>query len=345
MNGRRFVRAWLTALAFGVVGLPDAGLAAQPRTLSVIRSASVMLSDLFTGLLPGQDCDIGPGPAPGGRIIVDQPQLAAIAEQFGVEWQPGPLVVRVVIERKGRRVDREEMLPLIRRALGEAGASADVEITLGSSDSLLVPAEFTGSPEIESMEYDHGSGRFVASLLFDAAGTDPLRVRIPGTAQEMVAIPVLVHAMDAGSILESSDLQSQRVRKGLVGERILLAARDGLGLALRHRTMAGAPLSLDELERPDLVLRGMPVLLRLDSPGLLLTTKGQAIETGALDDRIHILNPESRTVVVARVTGPGTVQVDPASTPVILASQQSGLPSPYSLGGTTASSGQRGSTR
>jgi flagella basal body P-ring formation protein FlgA len=343
-NGKRLLII-LVAVAAGATILPGAALAAKPRPSVSIEASTVKLSDLFSGLEPGQDCEIGPAPAPGARIVVEQPQLAAIATQFGVEWQPDGLPAQVVISRRGRLMAREELLPLIRSALVAAGAPVNSDVALSTRAALMLPAEVTSRPDIDSLDYDRGSGRFTAQLLFDVPGGEPLRMQIAGTAQEMIDLPVLSHSMGAGSVIAPSDLQIRRLRKGFVGDRTLLAVEDGVGLALRHRTGAGNPVSLDELSRPLLVSRGMPVVLRLEGTGLLLTAKGEAIEGGALDDRIHVLNPASRAVLIARVTAPGVVQVDPASTPVLLGPQQSGLPPPYSLAAMTQPTIQQGSAQ
>ena len=45
---------------------------------------------------------LGPGPAPGGRIVVEAAQLAAIARQFGVDWRPASPADRAVLDRPGR---------------------------------------------------------------------------------------------------------------------------------------------------------------------------------------------------------------------------------------------------
>ena len=296
--GQRSLLLTLAALAIFVVGSYEVGTAAQPRASVSIMSGSVKLSDLL----------------------------------------PGVMTMQVILERKARSVTKEEVLPLLRSALISAGASQSSEIALSGFTTLLIPAEVTNQPDIESLDYDRVTGRFTAELLFDNSGADPLRLRINGVAQEMIDVPVLVHAMNAGSIISPEDLEVRRLPKGLVGDRMISAAQDAAGLALRHRMAAGVPISTDELTRPLMVTRGMLVLLRLQNSGLMLTAQGQAIDGGALDERVHVLNPGSRAVLVARVTGPGQVQVDPASTPVLLSSQQSGLPPAYSLATTTQSS-------
>ena len=323
--------------AQGLIGLSallavcSPAIAAKPRGSVSLMSDTVKLSDLFSGLEPGQDCAIGPAPAPGRSIVIEQPQLAAIAEQFGVDWQPNSLSVQVSLKRKARTVARSRALPLIRAALIAAGASENIDVTVENGAELVVPAEFDGDPDIQLVNLDRSSGRFTADLVFAASGMDPIRLEVEGVVQEVAEVPVLVRNMEGGSVIEASDLQTRRLRKALVGDQTLLSASNAVGLALRHRWFAGNPIPLTELTHPLLISRAMPVLLRLENAGLVLTAKGEAIEGGALGDRIHVLNPVSRAVLTARVTGPGTVDVDTTSLPVILSQQQAGLPQPYGL--------------
>ncbi|WP_428376597.1 flagellar basal body P-ring formation chaperone FlgA [Lichenicoccus sp.] len=313
------------------LALARAGEAAQPRLVVSLHSDTVRLSDLFSGLEPGQDCTIGPAPAAGQRIVVAQAQLVAIAVQFSVDWQPGFRPASVVVERKGRQVPREQLLPVIQAALVGLGAPADSEVALGAFVAPMVPAEFTGLPDVEQLTYDQSDGKFGAQLAFSTAGSEPVRIRITGVAQEMVQVPVLSHPMGAASIIEPQDLQTIRVRRSLVSDRLVLVASDAVGMALRHQMTGGSLIPHDALTRPLLVSRGMPVLLRLQSDGLTLTMQGQAIDGGALDDRIHILNGTSRAVLVAQVTGAGQARVDPGAAPAMLAATQAGLPPASSL--------------
>jgi flagella basal body P-ring formation protein FlgA len=96
------------------------------------------------------------------------------------------------------------------------------------------------------------------------------------------------------------------------GEVLRLAA-EAVGLQLRHQLSAGQPLIKTELTQPSMVQKGARVLMQFDSPGISLTGQGQALETGAIGERIRVLNPTSRAVVEAEVTGPDRVRVAPNS--------------------------------
>ncbi len=58
------------------------------------------------------------------------------------------------------------------------------------------------------------------------------------------------------------------------------------------------------------------MLMLLDSPGIALTAQGQALEAGAIGERIRVLNPVSHAVVEAEVIGPDRVRVAPNAMPL-----------------------------
>ena len=82
------------------MALPLGARAATLKPFSTLSGAVVRLSDIWDGVK--DDKPLGPAPAPGGRITVPAAQLAAIARQFGVDWQPGSSADRAVLERPGR---------------------------------------------------------------------------------------------------------------------------------------------------------------------------------------------------------------------------------------------------
>jgi flagella basal body P-ring formation protein FlgA len=85
-----------------------AALAAMPaqadqlatiRPIAVVEDAVVRLSDLFENAGPRGAAVLGPAPAPGARLVVEAPQLFAIARANGIAWRPLGGAERVVPER------------------------------------------------------------------------------------------------------------------------------------------------------------------------------------------------------------------------------------------------------
>ena len=304
------MRVALAMLA--LVALP--AHAATLRGGTTLSDPAVRLSDLFDGV--AQDRAIGPGPEPGGRIIVEAPQLAAIARQFGVDWRPGSTADRIVLERPGRPFPREEAMAALRAALATAGVSADADVDMPGFVPPLVPAQASARAEVGQLDYNPVEGRFTAVLSVTAAGMAPAHGRLSGRVVEMVELPVAARRLMPGEIVAGADVQMARLRARAVRGEVAQNSAQAVGMAMRHPVGQGAPLLLADLERPFMVQKGQAVQMDLETPGISVSAQGVAMDGGARGERVRVLNVQSRAVVDAEVSGTGRVRV--SGTPPVL---------------------------
>ena len=297
--------------------------AATLRPLATIDAPVVRLSDLFDDAGPGGERVLGAAPAPGGRLLIEAAQLAAIARQFGVDWRPASASDRLVIDRPGRVMPRETVLAAVRTALGDVGAGQDLELDLGSFAAPMVPPRAAVNAGIEQLDWDGASGRFTALLSLTAEGMPAQRLRLAGVAQEMVAIPVPVRRLNPGTVIQADDLRIARVRAGLARGEIVRLPDQAIGQTLRRQGGAGQPLALADLSRTPVVAKGARVTMRLRMIGLALAATGQALESGGSGEHIRVLNIASRAIVEAEVTGPDEVRVIPGTQPIAAAASRS----------------------
>lgn len=301
-------------LAFGVgLLLPACGHAATLRTTGTLGGPMVRISDLFDGAGDGASKVLGPGPAPGQRIVVEAAQLAAIARQFGVDWRPASSADRSVLERAGRLLPREAILEPLRAALAGVGAPPDAEVDLPGYSAPMIAIEARPEADVEQLDYDAASGRFTASFLLTGDGVETQRVRLDGVAQEMIEVAVPTHRLNAGTVIGEEDLRMSRVRAALVRGDVARTVDEAVGFALRRSMVPGQPIALADITRPNAVLKGSRVAVELNVPGLTVAAQAIATESAALGERIRILNPGSRAVVEAQVVGPDRVRVLPGS--------------------------------
>ncbi len=309
------MRSTLALLACALAALPATGSAATLRASTTLDRATVRIADLFDDAGSASEKVLGPGPAPGARIVVEAAQLAAIARQFGVAWRSASSADRVVIDRPGKYVAREEVMASLRQALAGAGASADADIDLPGFAAPLVAAEAAPEAAIEQIDFDRTTGRFTATLSISTAGEPIQRTRLSGRVQEMVEVVVTTHRLSPGAVIGPGDLTVQRLRADLTRGEVVCDPAQAIGLAVRRMEAAGAPVPLADLAAPIVVQKGGRVTMELRTPGLSLTGIGQAMEAGGLGARIKVLNPLSRAVVEAEILGPDHVRVTPDSAP------------------------------
>jgi flagella basal body P-ring formation protein FlgA len=303
--------------------------AATLRTMTTLHGPRVKLSDLFDDAGSNGARVLGPGPAPGGRIVVEAAQLAAIARQVHVDWRPASSADRAVLDWPGRPLPRTAVMAALHEALAASGVPPEYcEVDLAEFTAPLVPFEAAARPLVSQLDYDRTSGRFTAVLLVTGDGIEPISARIGGRVDELIELPVATARLPAGVVLGPDDVHMARVRAGVANGAVARRPEDAIGLQLRHQVAAGQPLMLADLSRPELVLRGANVQMLLDSPGIVLVAQGQAMESGAVGEHIRVLNPVSHAVIEAEVVGPDRVRVTPGPQSLLVAGRASRQPEP-----------------
>jgi flagella basal body P-ring formation protein FlgA len=293
--------------------------AATLRPMTSLSGPTVRLSDLFDDAGPNAARVLGPGPALGGNIVVEAPQLAAIARQFGVNWRPASPADRAFLDRPGRPLTRDEAMAPVRAALIEAGASENCEIEMPGFSPPQVPLKGSVQTIVTQLQYDAPSGRFSAALSLTGDFMEPATMRLAGRVQETIEVPIATTRLPAGAVLRAEDVRMARVRAALARDDVAREPGQAIGMALRHPISAGQPLPIADLVRPSIVEKGGAVQMLLNSAGLTVAAQGQALEPGAMGERIRVLNPVSRAVLEAEVTGRGQVRVQPDSLPLVTA--------------------------
>lgn len=289
--------------------------AASLRGATSLDRPMVRIADLFDGAGAAADRVLGPGPAPGERIVVEAPQLAAIARQFGVDWRPASPADRIVIDRPGRELPREAVMTPLRAALTDAGASGDSDITLPGFTPPLIGMGDTPGLTIEQLSLDRDTGRFTAMLVIAPPDGALTRFRLAGQVEEMTSAVVPTHRLLPGTVIGPADVTVQRVRAlPWLADRVH-TPEQAIGLAVRRMEPAGQPLPVADLGPPIAVQKGARVTMELQAPGLSISGVGLAAEQGAVGDQIRVLNPASHSLVTAEVIAADLVRVVPLALP------------------------------
>ena len=305
----------LLGLAVGLLASAAAADAAVLRPATELSRPSVLLSDLFDDAGAMASRVLGPSPPPGGSIVVGAAQLAAIARDYGVDWRPSSPDDQATLQRAGMALPREAVLQALQAALVAAGAP-DGDVALPGFVAPMVSPQAASSVAVEQLALADDDGRFTAGLLVTGHEMAPLRLRVSGRVQAMQMVMVAARRLRPGDLVGAGDLRPARVAAATLRGTVLQDAAQAEGMALLRPVAAGQPVPVEDLRRPDLVARGDRVAMRLRSGGIEMTAAGQALEPGAQGQRIRVLNPSSRAVVLAQVTAADAVTVDPDSTPL-----------------------------
>ncbi len=281
---------------------------ASVRPLAVVDDAVIRLSDLFENAGPRAATVLGPAPAPGARLVVEMPQLLAIARANGIAWRPVGSD-RVVIERPGRALPREEVVLALRTALRGQGLDEEAELELQGYAAPMVPEGAFVQVAAEGAVLDAAGGRFAATLAGVADGMPTQRLRIGGRVVPTAPVLVAARRMAIGEVVRPQDVRVTRLPLARVRPGAAQEVPQVVGQALRRPAAPDQPLLVSDLVQPTAIQRGQTVTMFYQSPGMALTAQGRAMDSAPRGGTVAVMNLTSRVVVEAEVIGPGRVRV------------------------------------
>lgn len=138
-------------------------------------------------------------------------------------------------------------------------------------------------------------------------------LRLFGRAAATVEVVTLLRPIDRGGLIKHADLLVERRPRAEIGREIITDRDQAIGLAARAALQAGRPLRIADLMKPELVQRNETVTLVYEVPGIVLTVRGKAGESGAEGDVISVINEQSKRTVQGVVVGPGRVVISTGS--------------------------------
>jgi len=310
------MRALFLALLL-LASTAEAEMLVAIRPVATIDDPAIRLGDLFDGAGARATQTIGAAPAPGRRLLLEAPQLMAIARGYGLAWQPLSANDRVVVERAGRPVPRAEIEAALLAEMVRLGASRSAEIELGAWTPPMVPPTAPVELGVEAMSFEGATGRFSATLVVAAEGVPTQRLRVAGRAARTLPVTVATRRLALGDIVGPGDVTEVRLRAERVRPGAAERAEQVIGRQLRRPIGAELPFQLADLAPPELVAKNSRVTLVLEAPGLSLTAIGRALEGAPRGATVTVMNIASQQVVAGEVIGPGRVRIAAGSVPVL----------------------------
>jgi len=311
--------ALLVAGCISAVGHPAVAATIKPHT--VVTARHVRLSDLFSGIEPGVDCDLGDAPALGTSYTLGQAQLEAIARQYGVDWVDRGPVSGVVVTRAARTIDTETMIAVMRRILSARGVPDDSAVRVSGFADIKVPAEFSAAPVLVHLDSSGAhQSRFTAT--FSVPGDDgPIVFRVSGSYETSANILVPRRAIALGEVLTPDMFEVRTVPSGSVPDGAISLSTDVTAMIAQRMLPAGQPFTRAAIQRPLVVRLGMPVIAVYSADNLRITASGIAMDDGGIGDVVHIASAATRMQVAGTVVDHGEVEIAPGTTPLPLSPQ------------------------
>lgn len=222
-------------------------------------------------------------------------------------------LAEVAVTRISRTIGPKEIEERIAAALAGQqglGEARQLALTFDREARSIYVEPSAGELKVTRASFDAHTGRFDAMLdVPDSLAARRMRLRYSGRVLETVEIAVLARPVNRGELLKASDVIIERRPKAMVVAGSLEKVEQVAGLAARGSIRAGNPMRAADLMKPEIVRQNENVTITYEVPGILLSVRGKALDSGAEGDIVNVLNVQSKRTVQGTVSGPGRVSL------------------------------------
>lgn len=327
-----FSLALLATLSLPAAAQVTTALATTPQLKRDVTVAGdiVHIGDLITNAGAAAATPIFRAPDLGQTGALPAQRVLDAVLPFGLAVVDARGITEVTVTRAARVIAPEDIEARIVRALSTRHTLADPKNLKLVFDRDVRPIELeqtvTAELAVTRMTYDASARRFDLTFELPDHGTIRRAWRYTGVAVETVEVAVPLRALARGDIVRASDVSIVRRPKAEVSGEPSASPNEVIGLSARRAVRLGAALRVADLMKPELVQRNETVTLQYQVPGIVLTLRGKALESGSEGDTVNVLNIQSKRTVQGIVSGLGrvTVMAAPSAAPRFAKAEQVG---------------------
>jgi flagella basal body P-ring formation protein FlgA len=277
-----------------------------------IASDVVRIGDLVENAGAASHIAVFRSPDPGHTGAVPVARVLDAVRAHDVQNVDTGGLSEVVVTHASRPISaRDFEQRIIREFSGHHGLGEETNLSLTfdrEPRTIHVPLSASDDLRVMRMGYDRRTSRF--DITFGVPGrVVPEPLRLTGTLHETVELVLPTRPLAKGDVIKLSDLVVERRPKNELRGDVIRNADLAVGLAARRPLRAGELMRAVDLGKPDLVQRNDMVMMVYEAPGVVITIRGKALDSGAQGDVVNALNVESKRTIQGIVTGPGRITI------------------------------------
>lgn len=141
-------------------------------------------------------------------------------------------------------------------------------------------------------------------------GKNPWSLHVAATISAYQMVAVASRQLQKGSVLSESDIRLKKMDVSTLPYGFIEEIKNGVGKKLRRRILKGAVLTPSMLKSPQIVNRGQEITIMALSGRMKVKVKGKALASGAVGERIKVMNLKSQHKLEGVITQSGEVKID-----------------------------------
>ena len=313
----------IAALALMVSGSLSAASAGERPVLrheAAVAGELVRIGDLVAHAGPVADIAIFRAPDLGHTGAVSTAHILDAARRHGLANIDTRGLAEVAVTRLSRSVGAKEIEERVMAALSGRrglGDTSHITITFDREPRTFQLEPTSGELSVARAIFEPSSARF--DVTFEANGSaaaQGMRLRYTGTAIATMDVAVLVRPLARGDVARAGDIVIERRPRAAIAAGALQRIEQVAGLAARRALPASQALRAADLMKPELVRQNELVTVVYDAPGISLSMRGKALESGAEGDIVSVANIQTKRTMQGVVAGPGRVSIPSTTTQV-----------------------------
>jgi flagella basal body P-ring formation protein FlgA len=198
----------------------------------------------------------------------------------------------------------------VEKMLNQKGIGDKIAVTInGRKTSALFTYEKPVAVEVKGLQFDRRDNHWSASLLFVSDGEVITAIPSSGRYDEMIELPVLKRETRSGDIISEANIEVRDFVMSHTRTDTISDISDLIGKSPLHSISPSRPIRIHEVVNPAIVKKNAVLQLRYHSPGMEITTMGEAMNDGAQGDVISVRNSASKKIVRAVITDSKTADI------------------------------------
>jgi len=184
----------------------------------------------------------------------------------------------------------------------------DSEVKIGKLDSRLKLKQCKKKLHAFLPKGSRKMGRVTVGV--KCTDSKPWSLNVPVTISIYKQVLVSSRQIQKGTLLSVVDLKLAKHNLAKLSHGYFETLDQGVGMKVKRRISAGSVLTPGMLKRPQLISRGQTVTILAQSGNMQVRMMGKALASGAVGERIKVVNTKSRRKLEGIVTGAGEVKIE-----------------------------------
>jgi len=208
-------------------------------------------------------------------------------------------------------VSEAELADAVKKEFVEQGNEDEMEFEFfGGKTSFAIEEAVQAKVMISHLKYDEAQNKFSATAEIFADGNSFAKTTLSGRYYILDEIWVPARNIDKGEKITNDDLKKIKVRRNRLKGQFVIDAENLVGMEAKRSLKSGKPVSDRDIGAVIVINKGKIVTSVYKAKGMQITAQAEALENGAVGQRIELINTKSGRKFFAKVIDADTVEVE-----------------------------------